>query len=246
MSTADTSIGGAGRAFPPTTQGLLGPLRDPSNPLHRQALTEFCSRYWKPVYHYLRIARAKSNDDAKDLTQAFFQELLEGDALSRYAPERGSFRTFLKVLLASFLSHHEEAMRALKRGGGVRTFSLDVVLPPGEDSAGVPQESDPERAFDQAWVTTVMQSAVERVRSRLSSQGREVQFRVFEEHDLLPDGEPPGYETLARRLGIKETQVRDHLVAVRRAVRSEIRAELATLTRDDRELQEEWNVLFGA
>ena len=68
-------------AFPETTVGVLGEFtRGP------EGLGRVCSKYWKPVYAYVRAAWAKSNEDAKDLTQAFFLWLLEERVLEQFDP----------------------------------------------------------------------------------------------------------------------------------------------------------------
>src|SRR6185503_9232603 len=41
----------------------------------RAALSELCSTYWYPLYAYVR-RRGHKQDDAHDLTQAFFARLL--------------------------------------------------------------------------------------------------------------------------------------------------------------------------
>jgi len=111
----DTSLGGDGDRFPETggdIRSLLG--QDPSR------LELLCRRYWKPVYAYVRIAWSKGNEDAKDLTQAFFLWLMEGETLARYDAEKGGFRAYLKTLLKRFVGHEERALQRLKRGGDAR------------------------------------------------------------------------------------------------------------------------------
>src|SRR5258706_11610025 len=98
MNAGDTSLGGDHKRFPETTWSLVSKLRTPGEGPDRAGLETLCHRYWKPVYRYVRMAWAKSNDEAKDLVQAFFLWLLEGDALAKYEPGRGSFRGYLKLL----------------------------------------------------------------------------------------------------------------------------------------------------
>jgi len=246
MRDGETSLGGPSHNFPPTTWGLVSRFQSSSGPDYRRGLDELCRRYWKPVYGYFRIAWSKPNEDAKDLTQAFFLWLLEGDALSKYEPARGGFRKYLKTLLRWFLSHQHEALQAQKRGGGRRVVPLDddaealaAVVP---DASG----EDPQKAFDREWVNTVVDLAVERVRKRLTAEGRDVQFRVFEAYNTPEGTERPTYAEIAGRLGLKESDVRYHLSVARQAVREEIRRELAELTADPAELEEEWNELLGA
>src|SRR5436309_796860 len=103
MRAADTSLGGPREDFPKTIGDMVARARDPSAEVRRLGFEELGRQYWKPIYRYARVAWAKSNEDAKDLTQAFFLWLMEGDALDRYLPGRGSFRSFLKALLRHFL-----------------------------------------------------------------------------------------------------------------------------------------------
>lgn len=237
---ADTSLGGGRGEFPATTWGMVSRMRQPS----RDGLEALCRRYWRPVYRYARVAWSKSNEDAKDLAQAFFAWLIEGAALSRYEPSRGGFRPYLKTILRRFVAHQEEALGRLKRGGASAVVSIDDDAPLAELVADAKSE-DPERIFDRAWVTTVVGGAVERVRGRMRTAGRELPVAVFEAVDLAGDPKPT-YDEVARRLGVKPGDVRNHLFAFREELRREIRSELAETTSSEEELEEEWNALFGA
>src|SRR6185436_7438630 len=98
------------------------------------------------------VARAKSNEDAKDLTQAFFISLMEKEPLRRYDPARGSFRTYMKSLLRHFVQHQDEALQTLKRGGAVRLLDLDGPAISIADS----REDNPDKAFDRAWMVSLV------------------------------------------------------------------------------------------
>lgn len=246
MTTGETSLGGAGREFPKTAGEMLSKVRDPSTGVRRAGFEELSRRYWKPVYTYVRLAWAKTNEDAKDLSQAFFLWLLEGDSIARYEQERASFRTYLKLLLKRFVGHQEEAMSRLKRGGGVRIVPLEDGTAPLKDLLPDPASTDPERAFDRSWRSTLIQNAVDRVRRHWLADDRAVKFRAFEQYDLCPPDGRPTYAEVAERLGLKETDVRNHLFAVREAIRSEIRADLSEMTSSPEDLAEEWNAFFGS
>jgi len=99
--------------------------RDGSDTEARAALESLCQTYWQPLYAYIRH-QGYSPDEARDLTQGFFAEFLEKDFLADVDPERGRFRAFLLASLRHFLSHERDRERALKRGGGTTTLSLDV------------------------------------------------------------------------------------------------------------------------
>ena len=223
--------------FPETSPSLLFRLGETVH--HRAGLEDLCRRYWRPVFCYVRVAWAKSDEDARDLAQAFFLWLLEGEPLKTYTPERGGFRTFLKVLLRRFVGHQERALQRIKRGGGIDFVPLED-LGLGAD----PQDSDPEVLFDRAWVTEVVNQAMERVRKRYSARDQSSAFAVYEGYELVPAGERPTYAELGRRLGLETSEVKKHLFAIRDELRREIRRDLRCMTSDDRELEEEWSVLF--
>ncbi len=244
MKTQDTSLGGERREFPQTLWDILSRARDSNADTRREGLEDLCRQYWKPIYRYVRVAWAKTNEDAKDLTQAFFLWLTEGDTLRRYQPERASFRAYLKSLLKHFVQHQDDALRRLKRGGGVKILELDGALPLKELLAD-PSSADPEAIFDGAWRTALVAGALARVRERLRSRGRGLQVQVYEAYELVSPAERPTYAELARRFGIKEKDVDNHLLAVREELRSDVRREIARLTVDPDDLEREWHALFG-
>jgi RNA polymerase sigma-70 factor (ECF subfamily) len=245
MKDADTTVGDPSGRFPETAQDLVMGLRAPSGAEFQAAMATLCRRYWKPVYMYVRIAWAKTNEDAKDLTQAYFLWLLEGDSLKKFDPIRGSLRSYLKVTLRSFVGHEEVALGALKRGGGARHVSLEGSPPALEEVVPDPRSADPEKAFESLWMVELINRAVERVRERYRTRDKEKAFQVYQDYVLSQTDPRPTYQQLAERYGIKEREVETHLEALRLEVRREIRAELAELTSDERSLQEEWDGLFG-
>jgi DNA-directed RNA polymerase specialized sigma24 family protein len=227
----DTTLGAGGAPFPPTTSGFLELFRASPG---RDVLEATCRRYWKPIYAYIRLAWAKPADDAKDLTQAFLVYLLEEGALDTYERGRGGFRAFLKTLLRRFVGHDEAALRTLKRGGGRIAIPLDeAVLDPAAE--------EPSAAFDRVWRDELVHQAIGRVRARCEAAA----FAIYEAFDLGAPALRPTYAELAARHGLELKDVKRLLFDVREKVRGEIRAVLAALTGDDRELEEEWNGLLG-
>jgi len=246
MSFPDTTLGGPGSRFPETTQGVGSGFAGLGGRPTPEAVETLCRRYWKPVYSYVRVAWAKSNEDALDLTQAFFAWLLEESALSRFDSERGSFRTFLKTLLRRFIGHQEQALHALKRGGAGKILSLEGSAPLLEDLLPDPRTPDPERAFQQVWAVELVQLCLDRVRQSCAAPERALPFRIYEAHTLGSSESRPTYRELGARYGITEREVETHLTAIRREIRREIEAELLRLTGNERAAREEWDELFGA
>jgi RNA polymerase sigma-70 factor (ECF subfamily) len=241
MSDHGTELGGARRDFPPTTANFQAQLRDPATLARMAVMETLATRYWKPVYHFLRLTYSKSNEDAKDLTQAFFVWLLERDLLLRFDPARSTFRTFLKGVLRNFAGNEHQALQRLKRGGGAAHVSIDLA------SAALERgdvETDPETMFDRLWMKEVLHRALERVRAKYQAQQRIVPFLVFQQYDLDLSDSPPSYPEVAKRLGIKESDVRNHLHEVRERVREEVRAEISAAEGETGDLSPELSKLF--
>jgi hypothetical protein len=71
-------------------------------PGYKEALAELCNLYWYPLYAFVR-RRGHSPEDAQDLTQGFFLDLLEHKAFTRVDQENGKFRSFLLASLRHYL-----------------------------------------------------------------------------------------------------------------------------------------------
>jgi RNA polymerase sigma-70 factor (ECF subfamily) len=95
-----------------------------SSPVSQQALESLCEIYWYPLYAYVR-RRVADVDQAQDMTQAFFVELLEKNYVGSAKPERGRFRAFLLTAFNNFLSKEWDKARTQKRGGGHLPISLN-------------------------------------------------------------------------------------------------------------------------
>src|SRR5437588_5288416 len=112
-----------------------------------QALAELCSRYWYPLYAYVRRHVADA-EEARDLTQEFFARLLERNLLAHADPARGRFRGFLLTACKTFLVNEWQRGQAQKRGGGRVALPLDYA---GAESRYQREPADPwtaERLFD--------------------------------------------------------------------------------------------------
>jgi RNA polymerase sigma-70 factor (ECF subfamily) len=232
-----TSIGGAGAAFPPTRWSRLVQARDASS---LDALNELCRLYWKPAYAFVRALRPCTNEEAKDLTQAFFVELLEGGLLERYAPRRGSFRSYLRGALRLFLLEEHREATAAKRGGGRAIVPID--------DAEVMERAveEPDAAFDREWSRALLRAAVQDVEKELAATGRAAYFRVFDRHELNPPATgAPSHADLARDFGLKETDVNHYLAACRRMLRERVAERIRETVSDPEEVPEELYKLFS-
>ena len=87
-----TSQGGA--QFPTTHWSVVLAAGDTAIPGGRAALEKLCRTYWYPLYAYVR-RQGRGPEEAQDLTQAFFAQLLARGSLGTVSREKGRFRSFL-------------------------------------------------------------------------------------------------------------------------------------------------------
>src|SRR2546430_15210755 len=88
----DTSIGGNQSRSPETRRSAVVDFNSGDASLRECAAEALISAYWKPVYKYIRVRWSRSNEDAKDLTQAFFARAFEKEFFRDYDPEKARFQ----------------------------------------------------------------------------------------------------------------------------------------------------------
>jgi RNA polymerase sigma-70 factor (ECF subfamily) len=142
------------------------------------ALAELCRAYWRPVYAFIR-RQGRTDDDATDLTQAFFLHLLEHRAIERADQSRGRFRSYLLTSAHNFVASARQRERTLRRGAQVSHEPLEGTAADRNLSLSAQdRESSPEAVFERHWALNVTERAMERVRADYASRGQE---HVFDE-----------------------------------------------------------------
>ncbi len=247
------------RSFPTTIWSDILAAGNPASPQCRNKLELLVHSYWTPVYAYVRVAWHKSDDDAKDLTQAFFAHVLEKNYLSNVRPERGSFRGYLKQALKHFLIDADRASRSRRPERAL--FSLEAV--PGElERISPPSPGDtPERAFDREWFRVLFEQAIGALRERLQREGKTVYFDAFRLYCLEPasiatgqrpstiltadDPGGPTYHQVGQRLGIKDSDVRNYLAYCRTVLKALLRERFRDYVETDDRVDEELEEALG-
>jgi len=75
--TEDESAVRTAAQFATTHWSVVLAAGDSGSPGSREALEKLCRQYWFPLYAFAR-RKGYSPEDAQDLTQEFFRQLLEG------------------------------------------------------------------------------------------------------------------------------------------------------------------------
>jgi RNA polymerase sigma factor (sigma-70 family) len=245
----DTNLGGPLAVFPATRCSLVRDAASPDSAIRKLATETLISAYWKPVYKYIRIKWKQSNEDAKDLTQAFFSLALEKAYFDRFDPTKARFRTFVRLCVDRFVSKGQRAESTLKRGGTVEVLSVDFESADEElrHQAAAP-EPDADDYFRHEWVRGLFALAVEDLRRHCAEADKDTHFALFQRYDLQSrDASVDGltYARLAKEFGLSTTQVTNYLASTRRQFRQLILDRLAAATGSEEEFQHEARRLFG-
>jgi RNA polymerase sigma factor (sigma-70 family) len=241
-------------SFPPVVRGSAFPTTQWSLVLHagrasetqgRAALESLCTRYWYPLYAFVR-RQGRPHHEAEDCTQEFLGRLLANAGLVQARPERGRFRTFLLTGLRNFLINEWQRAQAEKRGGGRPVLSLD--LERAEErfthepvAAGL----SPEQAYDRSWAFGLIDTALAELREEYTQSGRSAQFAALAP---LVWGNPTE-ESLAEpaaRLGMNAHAFTMALHRLRRRLGERLRAVVVETVADAKDVDGELRHLIAA
>lgn len=244
--SSDTEMGGASASFPTTRASFVAGM-SAAAPAERSRAADVLARaYWKPVYKYVRLRHGKSNDDAKDLTQAFLAHALEKEWLARFDPGRGTFRAFLRMSVDGFVANAAKAGAREKRGGTHAIGALDFDAAEGELARLEPIAPDSVDAwFESEWRRELFARALRELEARLAP-AHQRRLEIFRRYDLVERAaERPSYAEIAGALGVEVTIVTNELAAARQAFRELVLALLREETADDDDFRAEVRALLA-
>jgi RNA polymerase sigma factor (sigma-70 family) len=209
-----------------------------------EALEKLCRSYWYPIYVFLRRSGWTAHD-AEDLTQAFFERVLQKDYLRAVDRSRGKFRSFLLAMLRHFLANHRRDARAVKRGGRVQFIHIDDESVSEGDLQLVMIDATPEQCFERQWAITLLDQVVARLREEHEEAGKSELFdalKIF----LTGDKGGVGYAGLAVQLGTTEAALKMAISRLRRRYGELLRAEISRTVATPEEANDELRALFAA
>ncbi len=236
-----TSMGGCNTGFATTEWGLVRAARTENRTRRRAVMEQLAGRYWKPIYCYLH-KKGHADQEAKDLVQGFFAEVILGRRLfSRAEESRGRFRAFLLAALNHYVAEVRRAASAKKRRPEKGIVPLDTW-----DSDRFPAASSfrsPEDAFHWAWASELLDRVLREVQEDCCWGGKEVHWNVFEARVLRPMMEgkpPPTLHVLSARYGIPdESRAANMIVTVKRTFRKCLRLHIRQMVDSEDDVEDE-------
>ncbi|HEX6242214.1 MAG TPA: sigma-70 family RNA polymerase sigma factor, partial [Polyangiales bacterium] len=132
-------------------------MQKAAGPGGRQALSELFRAYWQPVRLFVQ-SHGVSAEDAADVTQELFENLLLRNDLARVDRARGQFRSWLRTCARNHLYNWLARRRCARVGGRAVHVSVD------SQCEALQSPMTPDRLFDRNWALTLLDRALVRLR----------------------------------------------------------------------------------
>jgi len=238
-----TDMGGVGGAFLTTHWSLIENVKKQPDQ-DRALIGLLLERYWKPVYCYVR-QKGYDNEQAKDLTQGFFHEIvLNLNLFERADQSKGRFRSFLLYALNQYLMNEKRRETAQKNIPRHKIVSLDAI-----EQLVLPQSviaSSPEDSYNYAWVSALLDQVLSDVKRTCYQQGMETHWSIFSERVVQPmlnNAAPSSLIDICEKYGVEsEKKASNMIVTVKRrfqnALKQYIRSTVASESQMADELKE--------
>jgi len=190
-----------------------------------QALELLCQSYWFPLYAFVR-RQGHSPDQAGDLTQGFFAQLLEKGWLAKITHQEGRFRNFLMVAMKHFISNERAKERAQKRGGGRRILRLDIENAETRYRIEPADKTSPEQVYERQWALTLLDQVLVSLKAEYAKKGKSKVFDLLK-HSLTGQRDRLDYDDLAEQLSATEGAVRVMVHRLKQRYRQLLREHIA-------------------
>ncbi len=201
------------------------------------ALAKLCETYWYPLYAYIRRQGGDAHA-AQDLTQGFFARVLEKDFLETVDPARGKFRSFLLACLKHFLSNERDRQRAIKRGGGRATISIDGATAEERYALEPADHLTAERLFERRWAMTLLDQTLATLQAEHEARGKAEMFNRLKVH-LLGLPSTAGYAAAAQALNMTEAAIKKTVQRLRQRYKELLREQIAQTVATPAQVDEE-------
>ena len=207
-----TEMGGTAAAFLTTHWSLIGDIQS-CDERNRALIGLLLERYWKPVYFYLR-RRGYGNEQAKDLTQSFFHEVVLNRRLVERADEsKGRFRSLLLHALGQYLIDQRHKETAKKRIPPEKLVSLDLADPSALPTAI--SESSAEDSYTYGWMSALLDQALSQVEAKCAEQDMQTHWSIFHARVVQPilDNAPaPSLEELCAKHDLDDRKKASNMI----------------------------------
>jgi RNA polymerase sigma factor (sigma-70 family) len=213
------------------------------SPGAHEALEKLCRAYWRPIYGFVR-RQGVGLEEAEDITQGFFAQLLERRSLDAVRKEKGRLRSYLLGAVKYFLADEQRRAMAIKRGSGLRPIPLEDLRANERIEMEPADPATAETIYERRWALTVLEHVLSRLKDEYRTAGNVALFDSLKQ--LLPD-EPgsPSQAEIAAHLGMTENAVRQAFYRFRQRYQSLLREEIAHTVATPGDIEDELRHLIA-
>lgn len=223
-----------GKAFLSTRWSMVLSAKEESE----AALERLCRTYWPAVFAFSRRC-GDAPEDARDLTQGFFEQLLARRWLDQVDQEKGRFRSFLLTAFTRFSRDEWRRTQRRKRGGGLTFVSLDDVMEEAGPDAGFADHLTPDVAYERSWVEALIHAVMARLKLEFVGAGKENLFVAIKGFLTGHRSGEMSYAEAAAASGLSESGVKSAIWRMRQRYGEIFRDEVANTVSSPEEVDEE-------
>lgn len=210
------------------------------------ALEELCRIYWRPLYLFA-CRQGNDPEEARDLTQGFFQLLLTRHDFDAARREKGRLRSYLLVSFKHFLGGERRREMTIKRGYGQWLIPLEELHANERATVlagGLVDSFSADRLYQRRWALALIEHVLKRLKKEYRATGNAFLFDSLKQ--LLPD-EPdaPSRAEIAARLGMTDNALRQAFHRFRHRYQMLLREEIGHTVADPGEIEDELRHLIA-
>jgi len=242
-SDDEQSGGGCGGLFTTTHWSVVLRAGQEKSPRAAAALEQLCRTYWYPLYVYAR-RHGHGPEDAEDLVQGFFLQLLRGRTLAAVDPHKGLFRSFLLAGLKYYMADCRDKACSQKRGGGQAALPFDVS---NGETRYVKEPKDnlsPDKIYERQWVMALLEQVLARLALEYKESDKAEHFAGLRQF-LVEGGRGTPYAEVGAQLGLTEEAVKKAVQRLRQRYGELIREELTHTLTSPTQVEEELRYLHA-
>jgi DNA-directed RNA polymerase specialized sigma24 family protein len=238
-------LAGKNPAFPTTSWSLIKRVQKGSPEDAAKAMEEICRQYWYPIYAFARRS-SFAPEDAEDMAQTFFQNLVADDAIRAAREEKGRLRAFMLAVLKRLISKQIRYNVAEKRGGTAHaTLSWDELTAEEHYALEPATLVDPDALFDRAWAERVLDQSARKLREEFALGDNLALFEAIQDYLPYRTSEPASYPLIAANLAMNEGAVRQQVSRMRKRYAALIEQHIAQTVEGEDEQREELQYLVS-
>lgn len=207
------------------------------------ALQQVCLNYWFPLYAWARHSRW-SEEDAQDLIQSFFEQLIEKGFLASADPQKGRLRTFLLTCLKRHAADLTDKAHAAKRDVR-KTISLDFEWAEGRYHDHQADTDSPDKLYDRRWAHTLLQYALATLGKEFEADGKTADYEILKPFLGFQPDEQTSSKDAAARLDIGEAALKSRIFRLRNRFHEVVKGHVARTLGKDIAAKDELMELLG-